>query len=159
MLAHYNVCLVFCQSKFNICVRCDMAFIEPMHRNKPNITYCFTFYHLLQTMEVIMASAELNDGLVCPLRTHSLPSGTHEYDPKWRNVIEQMHDHKTRRPGQFQRVSWHSRITWVSQQSSAIISRTVRQFAATCPIHSRITATSLLLRLQSSFFHWTISGT
>ena len=35
----YNVCLVFCQSKFNICVRSDMAFIEPMHRNKPNITY------------------------------------------------------------------------------------------------------------------------
>ena len=23
----------------HICVRCDMAFIEPMHRNKPNITY------------------------------------------------------------------------------------------------------------------------
>ena len=29
----------FVQSQFNICVRCDMAFIEPMHRNKPNITY------------------------------------------------------------------------------------------------------------------------
>ena len=39
---HYNVCLVFCQLKFNICVRCDMAFIEPMHRNKPNITYLLT---------------------------------------------------------------------------------------------------------------------
>ena len=36
---HYNVCLVFCQLKFNICVRCHIAFIEPMHRNKPNITY------------------------------------------------------------------------------------------------------------------------
>ena len=36
---HCNVCLVFCQLKFDICVRCDMAFIEPMHRNKPNITY------------------------------------------------------------------------------------------------------------------------
>ena len=22
--------------------RCDMAFIEPMHRNKPNITYLLT---------------------------------------------------------------------------------------------------------------------
>ena len=22
-----------------LCQRCDMAFIEPMHRNKPNITY------------------------------------------------------------------------------------------------------------------------
>ena len=28
--------------KFNICVRCDMAFIVPMHRNKPNITYLLT---------------------------------------------------------------------------------------------------------------------
>ena len=28
-----------CQLKFNICLRCDMAFIDPMHRNKPNITY------------------------------------------------------------------------------------------------------------------------
>ena len=34
--------IVFCKSKFNICVRCDMAFIEPMHRNKPNITYLLT---------------------------------------------------------------------------------------------------------------------
>ena len=40
---HHNACLVFCQSKFNICVRCDMAFIEPMHRNKPNITYLLTY--------------------------------------------------------------------------------------------------------------------
>ena len=24
------------------CVRCDMAFIEPMHGNKPNITYLLT---------------------------------------------------------------------------------------------------------------------
>ena len=23
--------------------RCDMAFIEPMHRNKPNITYLLTY--------------------------------------------------------------------------------------------------------------------
>ena len=34
--------VVHCQLKFNICVRCDMAFIEPMHRNKPNITYLLT---------------------------------------------------------------------------------------------------------------------
>ena len=39
MGVHCNVCLVFCQLKFNICVRCDVAFNEPMHRNKPNITY------------------------------------------------------------------------------------------------------------------------
>ena len=40
---------MFCQLKFNICVRCDMAFIEPMHRNKPNITYLLTYYGSLQT--------------------------------------------------------------------------------------------------------------
>ena len=40
---HYNGCLVFCQLKFNICVRCDMAFIEPMHRNKPNFTYLLSY--------------------------------------------------------------------------------------------------------------------
>ena len=34
--------VVFCQLKFNIGIRCDMAFIEPMHRNKPNITYLLT---------------------------------------------------------------------------------------------------------------------
>ena len=31
--------MIICQLKLNICVRCDMGFIEPMHRNKPNITY------------------------------------------------------------------------------------------------------------------------
>ena len=36
--------MLFCQLKFNICVRCDMSFIEPMHRNKPNITYLLTWY-------------------------------------------------------------------------------------------------------------------
>ena len=28
--------------------RCDMAFIEPMHRNKPNITYCQYCGHFIQ---------------------------------------------------------------------------------------------------------------
>ena len=26
-------------------LRCDMAFIEPMHRNKPNITYLLTYFN------------------------------------------------------------------------------------------------------------------
>ena len=46
---HYNVCLVFCQLKFNICVRCDMAFIKPMHRNKANITYLLTYLRHIDT--------------------------------------------------------------------------------------------------------------
>ena len=32
----------FSQLKFNICVRCYMAFIEPMHCNIPSITYLLT---------------------------------------------------------------------------------------------------------------------
>ena len=31
-------------SRNSISVRCDMAFIEPMHRNKPNITYLLTCF-------------------------------------------------------------------------------------------------------------------
>ena len=34
----FGILLVEIQYRF----RCDMAFIEPMHRNKPNITYCNT---------------------------------------------------------------------------------------------------------------------
>ena len=34
--------LVFSQLKFHICARSDLAFIEPMHRNKLNITYLRT---------------------------------------------------------------------------------------------------------------------
>ena len=48
---HCNVYLEFCQSEFNICVRCDMVFIEPMHRNKPNITY------LLQSPSPILSAS------------------------------------------------------------------------------------------------------
>ena len=31
--------MVFRQLKFSICVRCDMAFTEPMHRNDYIVTY------------------------------------------------------------------------------------------------------------------------
>ena len=37
----------FCLLKFNICVRCDMAFIQPMHHNKPNFTYLLGTYLLV----------------------------------------------------------------------------------------------------------------
>ena len=42
-LATHQWPMVFCQTEFNICVRCDMAFIEPMHCNKLNITYLLTY--------------------------------------------------------------------------------------------------------------------
>ena len=38
----FNVLLLFIwvtETRSTLCLRCDMAFIEPMHRNKPNITY------------------------------------------------------------------------------------------------------------------------
>ena len=37
-------CMVFCQLKFNIHIRCDMPFIEPMHPNKPDTTYLLDPY-------------------------------------------------------------------------------------------------------------------
>ena len=33
--------------------QCDMAFIEPMHRNKPNITYLLTLAHMFQHFWVL----------------------------------------------------------------------------------------------------------
>ena len=52
---HYNVYLVFCQLKFNICVRWDVGFIVSMPRNKPNFTCLLTGlmqYALLQYLHV-----------------------------------------------------------------------------------------------------------
>ena len=45
------------------------------------------------------------------------------------------------------------------QRSSTAISRMVRRPVASCPRDSRITAPSLLLRLQPLPWHWTIIGT
>ena len=54
-----NVCLYFHHHfisvfhvMFHICVRCDMTFIEPMHRNKPNTSYLlhFNFIWILSTL-------------------------------------------------------------------------------------------------------------
>ena len=42
--------MVFSQLKFNICVSCDMAFIAPMHCNKPNITYMELYLRMLRVM-------------------------------------------------------------------------------------------------------------
>ena len=52
--------VVHCQLKFNICVRCDMAFIEPMHRNKPNITYLPVVQHDRFTPLKLCLSKNLN---------------------------------------------------------------------------------------------------
>ena len=60
-----------CQSKFNICVRCDMAFIEPMHRNKPNITYLLTQWRLVMPF-VIFGKIEFGNGVLSMARSHYL---------------------------------------------------------------------------------------
>ena len=39
-------------------------------------------------IEEAMTSAEINDELVCPLRTPNFPPGTHDYDPKRHDFIE-----------------------------------------------------------------------
>ena len=39
-------------------------------------------------VEEAMTSAEINAELVCPLRTPNFPPGTHDYDPKRRDLIE-----------------------------------------------------------------------
>ena len=39
-------------------------------------------------VEAVMASAEINAKLVCPLGTPSFPPGTHDYDPKRHDLIE-----------------------------------------------------------------------
>ena len=39
-------------------------------------------------VEEAMTSAEINAGLVCPLRTPNFPPGTHDYDPKRHELIE-----------------------------------------------------------------------
>ena len=54
-----------CQSKFNICVRCDMAFIEPMHRNKPNITYLLQPWVIFTDAMSINMSKINGNSIVC----------------------------------------------------------------------------------------------
>ena len=39
-------------------LRCDMAFIEPMHRNEPNITYVLTLTAVLSDFLVTTKSKE-----------------------------------------------------------------------------------------------------
>ena len=39
-----SVFIVILSVEIHICVRCDMSFIDPMHRNEPNITYQYSFF-------------------------------------------------------------------------------------------------------------------
>ena len=47
-----------------------------------------SIYPIGPKVEEAMTSAEINAGLVCPLRTPNFPPGTHDYDPKRHDLIE-----------------------------------------------------------------------
>ena len=65
----------FIQSIFNICVRCDMAFIEPMHQNKPNITCLHSkWYSMEQQMFLAVLFDLLYYGLIVMAIFHHLSS-------------------------------------------------------------------------------------
>ena len=61
-LIHYFVSQALYGEMINFCitpdhyVRCDMAFIEPMHRNKPNITYLLTDHYVNDFLKIITLS-------------------------------------------------------------------------------------------------------
>ena len=124
-------------------------------------------------LEEAMTSAEIDVELVCPLRTPCFPPGTHEYDPKKHNLIEgKCMITREEAPAKFREyhdaLGSHDEVYTDGskinerlgrQRSSTAISRMVRRTAASCPRDSRITAPSLLLRLQPLPWHWTIIGT
>ena len=69
-------------------------------------------------VEEAMTSAEIDVETVCPLKTPTFPTGTHECDTKRHSLIEgrgeKIYDHKWRGSGQIQRVLRCSRTTWWS---------------------------------------------
>ena len=91
-----------------------MAFIEPMHRNKPNITYLLTSLIGLK-VEAAMAFTEIIAELVAPWG-HPAFCQEHDYASQRHKLIQgvskYMTDHQMQNPGQIQWVSWNSRITW-----------------------------------------------
>ena len=127
-------------------------------------------------VEEAMTSAEIDIEMVCPLKTPTLPPGTHEYDPKrhraslkgWANVwwqekrlrpnsesIAMLKDHMSKSTLTDLRLTRE----WGQQRSSTAISRMVRGLAISCPKDSQVTVPSLLLRQQQSHWHSTIIGT
>ena len=53
------LCLKFSQLKFNICVRCDMAFIEHMHRNNP--MQCYLITSIIVVLMIMIIIFDNND--------------------------------------------------------------------------------------------------
>ena len=119
-----------------------------------------------------MTSAEIDAGMVFPLRTPSFPPVIYEYDPKRHSPIkgvskymittEQALDkfneyHDALGPHDEVYIDRSKINERVGKQSLTAISRLVRRLADSCPKDFQITATSLLLRLQSSSWYWTIT--
>ena len=68
-------------TKFILYFICSQAKWERRHDPIPAPPVCLK-------VEEAMTSAEINDELVCPLRTPNFPAGMHDYDPKGRNLID-----------------------------------------------------------------------
>ena len=45
-----------------------MAFIEPMHRNKPNITYLLTYFMILRSPSMFAGSLHIHKVVLVPSR-------------------------------------------------------------------------------------------
>ena len=124
-------------------------------------------------VEAAMASAEINAELVCPLGTPSFPPGTQDYDPKRHDLIEgvskcmisreeaqaKFNEYHKDHMMKFTQMVLKWMREWGQRRSSTAISRMVRQPAANCPKDCQTIAPSLLLRLQPSLWHWTITDT
>ena len=125
-------------------------------------------------VEAIIASAEIDAKLVCPLRIPAFPPGTRNYKPKRHNLIEGVNKCMISRPlaqAKFREyretLGSHDEVFIDGSKMNdrvgpaAVINRhfQVRQPAATWPKDCQTTAPSLLLRLQPSLWHWTITNT
>ena len=125
--------------------------------------------------EAAMVPVDNKIELVCPFITLSFSPRMHDYDPKRHNLIEGVGKCRITRqeaqtkfneyldtPGSHTAVYPDSfkRIGRVGQwQSSTAISAVVTQPATTCPKDCQTTTPSLLLRLQPSPGHWTVTDT
>ena len=85
--------------------RCDMAFIEPMHRNKPNITYLLAMFRL--SVWCLFDGNSSDDHPICPqlviLVSHhwlkGMPEGHAEWVGGWSSGCCLTHQpHKFKKP-------------------------------------------------------------
>ena len=126
-------------------------------------------------VEAAMASAEIDAKLVCPLRIPTFPPGTHNYNPKRHNLIEGVNKCMISIPeaqakfreyqetlGSHDEVFTDGSKMNARVGAGAVINRHFQNGETTCPTWPKdcqTTVPSLLLRLQPSLWHWTITNT